>query len=268
MHTDPSLQRGYAPVNGLSMYFEVRGQGLPLILLHGGLGMMEAWAALPARLAETRQVIAVELQGHGRTADIDRPFSFEQWADDVAALLDHLGHERADVLGYALGGIVALQVLIRHRARVRGLIVVSAPYHSEGWFAEERAGIAALEPEALLDGALHDAYAAVAPDPSGFAALVRNTRDLLVSGFNFTTDLAALDAAPLIIVADADNMPLAHPLTLFALFGGGVHHTGFGARPEAQLAIIPGSTHFDILSRTELLVPIITRYLDPLEALG
>jgi pimeloyl-ACP methyl ester carboxylesterase len=263
MPADPFFQRGYAPINGLSMYFEIRGQGRPLILLNGGFGLVEQWGELAAQLAATRQVIALEFQGHGRTADVDRPFSFEQFADDVAGLMDYLGFASADVLGYSLGGLVAIQTALRHPQRVRKLIVVSAPYHEYGWYDSEREGIRQVTGEALLGSPMHAAYAQVAPDPERFGILAEKTRDLLLSGFNWTIDLTTLAIPVLIVAGDADNMPLAHPLTFFALFGGGISNTGAGERSPAQLAIVPGTHHYVILTRVAILVPAITSFLGP-----
>ncbi len=268
MPTDPSFKRGYAPINGLSMYFEIRGQGQPLILLHGGLGVVEQWGELATRLAETCQVIALEFQGHGRTADVDRPFSFEQFADDVVGLMDHLGCTSADVLGYSLGGLVAIQTALRHPQRVRKLIVVSAPYHEQGWYDSEREGIRQVTGEALLGSPLHTAYAQVAPDPERFGILAEKTRDLLLSGFNWTIDLTTLAIPVLIVAGDGDNMPLAHPLTFFAMFGGGISNNGVGERSPAQLAIVPGTHHYEILTRVALLVPAITSFLGPEDTLA
>src|SRR5512139_364679 len=134
-------QGKYANVNGLTMYYEIHGEGQPLILLHGGLGGVSMFERILPDLAQTRQVIAVELQGHGHTADIDRPLSFESMADDVAALLEHLELPSADILGYSLGGGVALRTIIRHPELVRKLVAVSTPCKSDGWYAEVRAGM-------------------------------------------------------------------------------------------------------------------------------
>jgi pimeloyl-ACP methyl ester carboxylesterase len=136
----------YAPVNGLNLYYEMHGSGDPFILIHGGFGITGMFDALLPTLATSRQVIPVELQGHGHTADIDRPFSYEQMADDIAALIKHLGLANADVLGYSLGGGVALQTAIRHPQVVRKLVVVSAPYKRAGWYPEVLAGQLAVLP--------------------------------------------------------------------------------------------------------------------------
>src|ERR687893_588294 len=134
--TDADPRTGYAPVNGLNMYYEIHGTGQPLILLHGAYMTIDAMGEVVPGLAETRQVIAVELQGHGRTADVDRPLTYEQMDDDVAALIGHLGIEQADIFGYSMGGVVALQVALRHQEVVRKLVVASASYTSDGMHPE------------------------------------------------------------------------------------------------------------------------------------
>ena len=141
-------QGRYANVNGLRMYYEIHGKGQPLVLLHGGLGVIGMFEQILPGLVETRQVIGVELQAHGHTADINRPLSFDLMADDIAALIKHLGLKSADIFGYSLGGGVALQTAIRHPDVVRKLVIVSAPYKSDGWYPEVRAGMSAMNAEA------------------------------------------------------------------------------------------------------------------------
>ena len=131
----------YAEVNGLEMYYEIHGAGAPLVLLHGGVGAIEMFSEVLPLLAEGRQVVAVDLQAHGRTTDIDRPLSFESMADDIGVLIKHLGFEKADVMGYSLSGDVALQTAIRHPEVVRKLVVVSTPFKRDGWYPEDKAGM-------------------------------------------------------------------------------------------------------------------------------
>ena len=138
----------YAEVNGIRLYYEVHGAGEPLVLLHGGLGAVEMFGEVLPLLAEGRQVVAVDLQAHGRTADIDRPLGYEAMADDLAALIEHLGFERADFMGYSLGGGAALQTAIRHPGAVRKLVVVSTPFKRDGWYPEVLAGMGQMGPEA------------------------------------------------------------------------------------------------------------------------
>jgi pimeloyl-ACP methyl ester carboxylesterase len=258
-------QSGYAPVNGLAMYYEVHGTGRPLVLLHGGFGTVDMFAPLLPTLAETRQVIVVELQGHGHTADIDRPLSFEQMADDVAALIRHLGHDHADLLGYSLGGGVALQTVIRHPDVVRNLIVASAAYASDGWYPEVRAGMAAVNADAArtwVGSPMHESYARVAPQPDEWPNLAAKTGNLLRQPYDWTAGMATITAPVLILIGDADSIAPAHAVEMFGLLGGGKTDGAMGGRPTSQLAILPATTHFTILDHTDLLLPIISSFLD------
>ncbi len=254
---------GYAPVNGVNMYYEVHGTGAPLILIHGGFGVTGMFAPLLPALAAQRRVIAVELQGFGHTADIDRPFRYEHFADDVAALIDHLGLGQADVLGYSLGGGVALQTAIRHPDVVRKVVVVSAPFCRDGWYADVLAGMAALDADALRNSPMYEIYTAVAPAPDHWPRLVEKTRQLLSTPYDLGNDLAALAVPALLVMADADSFPPSHAAAMFALLGGGQRDAGWQGsdRPASQLAILPGATHYDILSHTDLLLPILSAFL-------
>src|SRR5262249_30739069 len=162
----PSAESGYAPVNGLNMYYEVHGAGQPLILLHGGLSTIDlTFGSVLPTLAQRRQVVAAELQGHGHTADIDRPFSFEAMADDVAGLMAYLGLRNADFYGYSLGGGVSWQTAIRHPELVRKLVIASSPVKRNGWYPEALAGMAQMNAEtaqAMVQTPLYEAYARVA----------------------------------------------------------------------------------------------------------
>ncbi len=256
---------GYAPVNGLNLYYEVHGTGQPLVLLHGGFGTVDMFSALLPGLAETRQVIGVELQGHGHTADIDRPFSFESMADDIAALIAHLGHANADVFGYSLGGGVAWQTAIRHPDRVRKLLIASAPGKSEGWYPEDRAGMSAVNGEAAktwTGSPMYQAYASVAPKPEDWPTLADKTGQLLSKDYDWSAEVAAITAPTLIAVGDADGVRPAHAAELYVLLGGGRVDVMATEMPKSQLAVLPGTTHFNILTRDDLLLPIITAFLD------
>ncbi|MCB0021653.1 MAG: alpha/beta hydrolase [Caldilinea sp.] len=263
MTTTSDFRVGYAPVNGVGMYYEVHGAGAPLILIHGGFGVTGMFAPLLPALAAQRQVIAVELQGFGHTADIDRPFRYEYFADDIAALIDHLGLEQADVLGYSLGGGVALQAVIRHPDVVRKVVVVSAPFRRDGWYADVLAGMAALDAGVLGNTPLYEIYAAVAPTPANFPHLVEKTRQLLSTPYDWGNELAALAVPALLVMADADSFPPSHAAEMFALLGGGQRDAGWEGRerPASQLAILPGATHYDILTHTDLLLPILAAFL-------
>jgi pimeloyl-ACP methyl ester carboxylesterase len=267
-----SLEGGkgrYAAVNGLNMYYEIHGTGKPLILLHGGLGVIGMFEQLLPALAHIRQVVAVERQGHGHTADIARPFSFEQMADDIAALIEHLGIEEADVAGYSLGGKVALQTAIRHPDVVRKLVLISTPYKREGWHSEALAGMSAVNAEAaaaMVGSPPHQAYVSVAPRPEDWVALVTKTGDLIGQDYDWSAGVKSIKAPTLVVLGDADNVRLDHAVEMFELLGGGpvilTPDGRMGSLPNSRLAVLPGTTHFDILNRADLLLPIILPFLD------
>ncbi len=259
-------QTGYAPVNGLEMYYEIHGTGDPLVVLHGGFGTIATeFGRLLPLLAETRQVIAVELQAHGHTADVDRPLRFEQMADDVVALTAHLGLAQADLFGYSLGGGVALQTAIRHPQLVRKLVAASAPFRRDGWYPEVLAGMASMNAagaaEAMVGSPMYEAYVSRAPKPEDWPTLVAKLGQLLGEDYDWAEAVTAIEAPTLVIVGDADSVRPAHAVELFALLGGGVPGD-FAGLPHAQLAVLPGTTHFGVLSRTDWLVAKVEPFLD------
>jgi pimeloyl-ACP methyl ester carboxylesterase len=254
----------YVSVNGLTMYYEIHGSGQPIVLLHGGLGGVVEFTQLLPLLAETHQVIAVELQAHGHTADIDRPLSFELMADDVAALIQVLELENTDVLGYSLGGSVALQLAIRHPEVVRKLVLISTPYSRSGIHPEFLAGMEAMNAEAaetMLETPMYQYYASVAPNLDDWPTLVGKVGELLGQDYDWSTDVAAIRVPTLIVIGDSDMLSPTHAVELFTLFGGGVAG-GFAPPLNSQLAVLPNTNHFTILSRTELLLPIVVPFLD------
>jgi pimeloyl-ACP methyl ester carboxylesterase len=258
---------GYAEVNGLNMYYEIHGTGEPLVVLHGAYMTIDAMGEIVPDLAKTRQVIAVELQGHGRTADVDRPLSYEQMADDVAALLRHLGIEQADVFGYRIGGGVAVQVAIRHPEVVRKLVVASASYTSDGMHPELLEMIPSITPEAFAGSPIEEAYLHTAPNPDDFPTLVAKLKQLDMEPFAWPPeDVRGIAAPALLIFGDSDAIRLEHAVEMFRLLGGGVMGDLAGI-PESQLAVLPGTTHFvppgsAVLDRTDLLLSMIPPFLD------
>lgn len=245
------------------MYCEIYGEGTPIVLIHGGLGGIVEFHTLIPRLAATQQVIAVELQGHGHTADIDRPLSFEQLADDIAALIAHLGYEKADILGYSLGSSVALQTAIRHPNVVNRLTLISPAFRRSGIHPEFRSGMEALNPEAaqaMLETPMYQFYASAAPRPDDWPVLVGKVGDLMRIDYDWTDGVQTITAPTLIVVGDADFVPPAHAVELFGLLGGAVAG-GFADAPNAQLAVLPATNHFSVLSNTDLLLPILTSFL-------
>ncbi|MFN8597548.1 MAG: alpha/beta hydrolase [Anaerolineae bacterium] len=256
----------YAPINGLNLYYEIHGQGQPLILLHGGLGAIAMFEPILLALAEHRQVIAVELQGHAHTADIDRPFAFEAMADDIAALLQYLDLPRADILGYSLGGGVALQTAIRHPQIIRRLILVSAPCKRAGWYPEVLVGMSAMNASAaqmMVGSPMHQAYAAAAPRPADFPILVEKTGQLLRQAYDWSIDFAAMPAPTLLIFSDADSVRPEHSVEMFQLRGGGQRDAGWdgSGMSQSRLAILPATTHYSIFA-SPLLASIAISFLD------
>ncbi len=265
--TDAAPQTGYAPVNGLEMYYEVHGTGQPLVVLHGAYMTIDAMGEVVPALAETRQVIAVELQGHGRTADIDRPLSYELMADDIAALLRHLAIEQVDVFGYSMGGGVAFQIAIRHPEVVRKLVVASASYTSDGMHPELLEMIPTLTPEVFAGSPIEEAYLRTAPNPDDFPTLVAKLKRLDMEPFAWPPeDIRGIAAPTLLIIGDSDAIRLEHAVELFRLLGGGVMGDLAGL-PKSQLAVLPGTTHFvppgsAVLDRADWLVSMIGGFLD------
>jgi len=260
------VESGYAPVNGLNLYYEIRGTGEPLILLHGGVVGITMFGPNLAALAEKRRVIAVELQGHGHTADIDRPMGYEAMADDIAALIKHLKIERTDVMGYSLGGGVALQTAIRHPELVRKLVVVSAPFRRDGFYPEVLAAMAQMGP-AAGEGMKQSPLAQLYPNVN-WARLFTKLGDLLRKDYDWSKEVASIKSPTMIVFADADAIRPAHIIEFFGLLRGGQKDAGLdgSGRPVAQLAILPGLTHYNISSSPSL-ATAVTPFLEaPLPA--
>jgi pimeloyl-ACP methyl ester carboxylesterase len=257
----------YVHVNGLEMYYEIHGTGQPLVVLHGAYMTIDAMGEVVPELARTRQVIAVELQGHGRTADVDRPLSYEQMADDTAALLRHLGIEQADFFGFSMGGGTALQVAIRHPEAVRKLVVASASYTSGGMHPELLEMMPTITPEAFAGSPIEEDYLRAAPNPDDFPTLVAKLKRLDMEPFAWPPeDIRGIAAPTLLIVGDSDVIRLEHAVELFRLLGGGVIGDLAGL-PKSRLAVLPGTTHFippgsAVLDRADWLVSMIGEFLD------
>lgn len=255
--TSTTPRTGYAPINGLELYYEIHGTGQPLILLHGGFGSTGMFTGLLPALAADHQVIAVELQGHGRTADIARPLRFEHMADDIAALIAHLGLTRASILGYSLGGSVAFQTAIRHPEMIERLVVVSAPYQRNGWYAESRAGMdqmGAAVAEPMKQTPMYEAYAQIAPRPDDWATMWDKMGDLLRQEYDWSAGVAGLALPTMLVIGDADSISPAHAAAFFGLLGGGQRDGGWDRSgvTRHRLAILPGATHYDILAAPTL----------------
>jgi pimeloyl-ACP methyl ester carboxylesterase len=247
------VSTGYAPVNGVQMYWESRGEGgVPLIVTHGGYGLTSVFGDLLDELSGPRRVIAIELQGHGHTRDTDRTFRWESFGDDIAALIGHLKLGQADLLGYSLGGSASLRCAIQHPALVRKLAVLCIPCRRDGWFPEIRAAFDQMSSagfEQMRHSPMYQAWSAVAPDPGSFPALMDKTGELLRRPYDWTEEIRQLTMPVLLAYGDADSISPAHAAEFFSLLGGGLQDGGWdGPLPtSARLAILPGRTHYDIL---------------------
>jgi pimeloyl-ACP methyl ester carboxylesterase len=258
---------GYAPAGDLQLYYEIHGEGRPLILLHGAYMTIDLMGSIVAALATTRQVIALEMQAHGRTADVDRPITYEGMADDTAAVIRHLGLNQVDVFGYSMGGATALQLAIRHPQLVRKLVVASAGYASDSMHPEALEMFPSITPELFAGSPIEEAYVRTAPNPGDFPKLVEKLKQLDVTPFAWPEDdIRGIAAPALIVLGDSDGVRLEHAVRMFKLLGGGVMGDLSGM-PRSQLAVLPGTSHFvppgsGLLDRTDWLAAMIAPFLD------
>ena len=262
----PAETTGYAPVNGLRLYYESHGSGQPLILLHGGVGATEMFNEILPLLSSTRRVIAADLQAHGRTADIDRPLTFEAMADDIAGLMKHLGIAQADVMGYSIGAGVALRVAVRHPEAVRKLVLVSTAFKRDGWYPEIRAGMSQMGPaaaEPMKQTPMYALYARIAPRPADWPVLLTKLGELVAKEYDWSKDVAHIQAPTLLVFGDADAVPPSHAAEFFALLGGGKKDGNWdgSGMSNARLAILPGLTHYNVFA-SPALPAAVTPFLD------
>ena len=265
--TDLSAQQGpttgYAPVNGLNMYYEVHGSGEPVVLLHGGfMTITNNWEGWIRELSRTRKVIAVEMQGHGRTADIPRELDSENHADDVAALLKYLKVSRADLIGYSMGGDVAMQVAVRHPDQVRRVVVISSTFRRDGMTQEGLDAMATLTAEAFKGSPLEAEYRRLSPTPDRFSHFVERMVAAFSKGNDLSADQLRSTTAPMFFIhGDADGIRLQHVAEMFRLKGGEVHGD-LGPRSASRLAILPNATHVTLMERMSIIVPMVNDFLD------
>ena len=250
-----------ASVNGLQLYYEVHGAGQPLILLHGGVSGSEVFDPLLPVLAANRQVIAVHLQAHGHTADIDRPLRFESLAGDIVGLLKQLGLPKADFLGYSLGGEVALPIAIHHPELLHKLVLVSTPFKRQGYYPEVLENFDQMGPEAarfMDQSPLGQLYPG-----KDWAALFTKLGDLVRQEFDWSKGVAGIKFPVMLVYADADAIRLEHIKEFFTLLGGGLRDAGLdgSARPAGRLAILPGMSYYDILTHPGL-ADMLVSFLD------
>ncbi len=254
---------GYAPVNGLKMYYEIHGKGEPVVLLHGAfMTITNNWDGWIGELAKTRRVIAVEMQGHGRTADVPRDFTYENLADDVAALLDHLKIPQADLIGYSMGGAVAMECAIRHPDKVRKAVLISSTFRSDGMLPEGQAAISKLTADVFKGSPLETEYKKLSPTPDGFPKLVQRLVAMFTKGYDFGANKLKATPAPMFFIfGDADGVRLEHIAEMFRLKGGETLGD-MGPRSASRLAILPDTTHVTLMQRMSIIVPMINDFLD------
>jgi pimeloyl-ACP methyl ester carboxylesterase len=260
---DKDAQGQYASVNGLTMYYEVHGAGRPLVLLHGALSAIDtSFGMLLPSLAKARQVIAIEQQAHGHTADIDRPLTIERMADDTTALLRHLGIAEADIFGYSMGAGIALQIAIRHPDLVHKLVLAAATYNSDGFHPGMLAGLETLKPEDLAGSPFQEEYARTAPHPEDWPTLIAKVKQLNRQIPDWPPEaIQSIKAPTLIMIGDSDIVRPEHAVEMFRLLGGGVAGDVAGL-PNSQLAVLPGTTHVTLVHRADWLLSMITAFLD------
>ena len=248
-------------VNGMKMYYEVSGEGDPLIVLHGAYMNIPTMGAIIPKLAEPHKVYALEMQGHGRTTDIDRPITYPNLADDVAAFMDAVGVEKADVFGYSMGAAAGLQLAIRHPQKVNKLVAASVAYDAGGWQPEFIDFIPKMTVEMFLEMPFAADFRKLAANPDGFPALVEKLIQLEKEPMAWEEDVRALKTPVLIITGDADVATLEHSVALFRLLGGGVMGDMGKPLPQSRLAVLPATSHTAVITQPDLLYAFIEPFL-------
>jgi pimeloyl-ACP methyl ester carboxylesterase len=249
-------------INGVDYYYELHGTGAPLLLLHGGLGTLSMFGPVLSQLAEGRQVIAVDLQGHGRTPLGERPFRTESIGDDMAALVKHLGHESVDVMGYSLGGGVALRMALQNPESVRRLVLVSVPFSDDGFYPGIRAQQVELSSQwapMMKDTPMYQSYAAVAPKVEDFPRLLDTLGAYMREKFDWSSEIPSLKTPTLLVYGDSDMFRPEHEIAFYQLLGGGRQDAGWQRETMSQnrLAILPDLTHYEIFASPRLVATVL-----------
>ncbi len=254
---------GYAPVNGLKMYYEVRGSGEPVVLLHGAfMAIADDWVNWINELAKTHKVIAVDMQGHGRTGDIKRDITYENLSDDVAGLLDYLKVPNADVMGYSLGGGVAIECAIRHPEKVRKVVVISAPFRRDGWVKEANDAWPSFNVDMFKGTPAEVEWKKLNPNPDGFPDFFNHIKSMAMRPYDFGADKFKATKAPMFFInGDADGVRLDHIAEMYRLKGGDLHGD-MRPHPESRLAIIPDTTHVTLMNRMSVIIPMVNDFLE------
>jgi len=253
---------GYAPANGIKVYYEVYGDGKPIVLIHGAYYTIEMnWGQLIPELAKTRKVIAIELQGHGHTPFSDRKLSRETLASDVEKVLDYLKIDSADVVGYSFGGQIAYQFAIQSPRRLKKLVIISAAYKSEGWISKVTDAFKKMKPELFANSPLQAAYDAVAPDKTKWTKFLEQMIALAGEPFNLGDDNIAKITSPVLIISgDNDGMDKIELAKTYQLLGGGIS-ADLQAMPKSHLAIIPNQSHVSLMQQTKTIFDCLDGFL-------
>ena len=254
---------GYAPINGLKMYYEIHGSGEPVVLLHGAfMAITDDWNDWISELSKTRKVIAVEMQGHGRTADIKRDITYENLSDDVAELLDYLKIPSANIIGYSLGGGAAMQCAIRHPEKVRKVVSISAPFRRDGWVKEANDAWPNFTLEVLKGTPAETEWKKLNPMPDGFPNFFNHIKAMALRPYDFGADKFKATKAPMFFIhGDADGVRLDHIAEMYRLKGGDLHGD-MRPHPESRLAILPNTTHVTLMNRMTTIIPMVNDFLD------
>lgn len=242
---------GHVMANGVNYYYEIRGEGEPLLLLHGGLGLLEMFGPVLGMLAGERQVISVDLHGHGRTSLGDRPISLTDMGDDMAVILKELGYSQVDAMGYSMGGGVAFRLAVQHPETVRRLVLLSAGFAQDGFYPEMlpmQAQVGAAMADMMKGTPMYESYVAVAPDPDAFPELLDRMGAMMREPYNFADDVKTLKMPVMLVYGDSDMYRPEHIVEFYQLLGGGLKDAGWMRENMSQnrLAILPNQTHYDI----------------------
>lgn len=263
LYADLSAQTktGYAPVNGLKMYYEVHGEGAPLVLIHGSFMTIPANWEQVIPLFKNRKIVVAEMQGHGRTADIPREFSYEAMADDISALLRHLQIDSADVLGYSMGGGVAFQMGIRHPQQVKKLVILSGAYKHNGWWPDVEKSFSTINADMFKGSPIEKAYTSLSPHPEKFDAFVQKTMSIDLKPYDWTEDVRKMNMPILMVLGDSDGIRYEHANELMRMKGG-AKMGDFGEMSNSRMAVLPGTTHIGMMMRTSWWIPMTEDFLD------